>query len=466
MRIENIKMSPFEFRSITDYESAIEVNEHGYAKVTGLVNSEQKDKAMSMLLDEVWGSIIGTDQNGNSLPLFQGVVTNVQVQKKDDTYILTVELKTGTFLMDTKEHIRVYQSGATSYSIVHKNMLANYIEGECLMVEQGIQLEEMVVQYHETDWEFAKRLASRRNTVIFPNEKSKGVKYTFGLKEGAAEKLSSYNSLQIIKNVGQYQYKKQNGIKDAEEIDEIAYMVKSREVFYVGDTVELLGKNYLVEKVSRQWNKKELWNEYTLKSEKGFSQITYYNKKIIGASLKGRVTNISKDKVEIIVPEDENKNNGGRKLFDYATVYSSPDGSGWYCMPEKDDWVQLQFPDEREANAYVSSSVNVEPADSMARSNPDYKSIKNMQGKEILFTPKSLVMTNNKGMTITIDDDEGIKVESDKDIILKAKETIGVISEEQTLQMLAAQQILMQQSNTKLELAETISMSGGQVNMQ
>lgn len=42
--------------------------------------------------------------------------------------------------------------------------------------------------------------------------------------------------------------------------------------------------------------------------------------------------------------------------------------------------------------------------DYLARSNADYKSIKNKDGKEILMTPETLVLTNNKDMTIIIDD--------------------------------------------------------------
>lgn len=135
-------------------------------------------------------------------------------------------------------------------------------------------------------------------------------------------------------------------------------------------------------------------------------------------------------------------------------------------MPEIGDCVQLHFPNEIEKMAYVSSSVNLNASDSSARSVPDNKSIKNRQGKEILFTPEKLVITNNKGMSITIDDNVGIVLSSDKDIIMKAKESIGLVSEEQAVQMVAGTQILLQQNETRLELADNIVMSGGQVNMQ
>lgn len=52
---------------------------------------------------------------------------------------------------------------------------------------------------------------SRRCTVLIPNEKSAGVKYTFGFGKDQEKKLTSYGSFQMIKNVGNCQTKKLNG---------------------------------------------------------------------------------------------------------------------------------------------------------------------------------------------------------------------------------------------------------------
>lgn len=114
----------------------------------------------------------------------------------------------------------------------------------------------------------------------------------------------------------------------------------------------------------------------------------------------------------------------------------------------------------------MNSSVNEQSSNSSARSNPDEKSIKNKQGKEVLFKPDRLVFTNNKGMSIEIVDDEGILIESDKSITIKAKENIGIISMEQGVEMSAPEKIAFQQGNTMLELADDINVQGGRVNMQ
>ena len=196
------------------------------------------------------------------------------------------------------------------------------------------------------------------------------------------------------------------------------------------------------------------------------NSMSYGNKKIIGASMKGNVTAVKKDTVKVVLMEDKTGGWAGQKWFAYSTIYSSPDGTGWYCMPEKGDSVRLYFPNENEAEAYVNSSVNEQSSNSSARSNPDEKSIKNKQGKEVLFQPDRLILTNNNGMSVKIIDDEGIIIESDKSITIRAKENIGIISMEQGVEMSAPEKIAFQQGSTMLELADDINVQGGRVNMQ
>ena len=465
MKINQIKVTPFEFQSVISYESTIEINEHGQAKVTGYASREQAEKAMDCLSGEGWATVSGSDEAGPSHPLFCGIVTGGQAEQENNTYIVTIVLKTGTFLMDLKEHIRVFQRG--SYQVLQDACMESYreayAESKYLMAIPDELTGGLVVQYRETDWEFARRLAGQKNTVLIPNEKSPGVKYIFGVSGDAAGELSSYESYMSFRDMGGYRRRKENGFRGGAGS---GCQVRSREVFFVGDSVGIRGKTNVVTRLRREWSRKELWNQYTLTEAGDIWQETYYNPKIIGASLKGKVSEVSRDKVRITVLEDENNNRTGSRWFAYATVYSSPDGTGWYCMPEEGDYVQLQFPCEDEKDAYVSSSVNEKPTDPEARSNKDHKSIKNKDGKEILMTPETLVLTNNKGMTITIDDAVGITIESDKDITLNAAGGVSLVSEQSALEMQAAGQLRLQQGTTSIELAEQIALTGAQLNMQ
>ena len=78
---------------------------------------------------------------------------------------------------------------------------------------------------------------------------------------------------------------------------------------------------------------------------------------MIGASLDSTVTEVRGDVVRVSLRTDAKS--GAGKWFSFSTVYSSPDGSGWYCMPEPGDEIRLYFPTEQEKHGYVISAVHL-----------------------------------------------------------------------------------------------------------
>ena len=43
---------------------------------------------------------------------------------------------------------------------------------------------ELILQYHETDWEFLKRMASRKHAFLVPETAVTGMKFFFGMPVG------------------------------------------------------------------------------------------------------------------------------------------------------------------------------------------------------------------------------------------------------------------------------------------
>ena len=111
------------------------------------------------------------------------------------------------------------------------------------------------------------------------------------------------------------------------------------------------------------------------------------------------------------------------------------------------------------------NSVHLPSADGSERQNPDFKSIMNRQGKEILLTPKSLVMTNNAGMSIEILDDEGIRILSDKDITISAADSLEITSASSKLELYAKENLLLQQGDTKMTMDGKMRVSGARLNL-
>ena len=132
-------------------------------------------------------------------------------------------------------------------------------------------------------------------------------------------------------------------------------------------------------------------------------------------------------------------------------------------MPEVGDTVRMIFPSDDEYNAYTVSAVHLGEAG--GRSNPDEKSWKNRQEKEILFTPDSLCLKNNRGLLIELSDKEGIKIISDKDITVKSEGDLMIRSNEAGVRVSAASEIVMQQGAAKIQMDDSIYISGGKIYM-
>ncbi len=82
---------------------------------------------------------------------------------------------------------------------------------------------------------------------------------------------------------------------------------------------------------------------------------TYYNPNISGISVKGVVTNIMRNQVQVRLQIDALKSYQNQYFYPYSSVAASPDGGGWYCMPKPGDPVRIFFPVSDESKGYAIS---------------------------------------------------------------------------------------------------------------
>lgn len=449
MRETMIKIRPFDFLDILSYEGIQKVNEHGTVKIAGHIRSQSEDEYVQMLAQDVWVDVIAVEDSGNENVIFSGIVTEALIKEENHVKILSIEIKTGTYLMDHRPHVRTYQNAGVSYDSVLESFLNTYPDsGVIATAGEGKSLGTFICQYQESDWAFARRLASRIETVLVANCTVPGIKFYFGLPQRPEQTELETNEYEVVKT---------NGI--------MGYKLKSREIYKLGDSVVFRGRQMKVAEISSRMIGNELYHTYGLYSEGDIKQEICYNQKVTGASLEASVISVSRDTVQVSVKGDENSGACGACSFPYSTVYSSPDGTGWYCMPEPGDSVRLYFPDREEGNAYVVSSTDVKSSDGAARSNPDYKSIKNKQGKEILLTPGAVMMTNNAGTSIELSDAEGIQIISDLPILIKSEQAIDISSVTSKVEVFAPEAIVMEQGDTHMALADDMMMQGAKVRL-
>ena len=459
MREYNVKLSPFNLTGLKSITGQQSENSHGVYQISGIIPVEKVSEYMTLGLEDIEAELTAVDADLNEKAIFRGVVTDFQIEIENDVPVLNIEVTSGTFLLDRIPHVRTFQDEGITYSSMLSTVTGPHGADFIMSRGDGVTIKEgTVAQYQETDWAFAKRLASHFNTVLIPNNHMGGKKFYFGPPSRPAQhKLSSDNySVRRVKGKLSSDSGESGPAKDI-----VYYIIREREIYYLGDCIVLNGRELYVSSIDSELIGSELYHTYSLKQKDDFCSPKIYNYTVIGASLDGKILSVQKDVVKMTVTGDENAASAGSRWYVYSTVYSSPDGTGWYCMPEPGDAVRLYFPTMDESQAYVISSTH---SPSSARSNPDNKSIKNKQNKEVLLMPDKVVVTNNKGMSVVLDDAQGVTIVSDKDIIIDSKESIQITCGEEVL-VAAADAIKMEQGGTTLSLSEVVGMLGAQVRL-
>ena len=127
--------------------------------------------------------------------------------------------------------------------------------------------------------------------------------------------------------------------------------------------------------------------------------------------------------------------------------------------------MRLYFPSEDADEAYVLNAMHFENGAGGQRTNPENKSIRNKQGKEILLKPDAILITNNRGMSLKLSDDDGISIISDKKIMFESKEAIDITSVSANIDLVSPQKISLKQGNTSMVLSDSMIMQGTKIRL-
>jgi hypothetical protein len=229
--------------------------------------------------------------------------------------------------------------------------------------------------------------------------------------------------------------------------------------------VNFKGRSLYVYKSEMELINGVISNKYALRDDKGIKLRKIYNNKIVGISLSGHILDTQNDVVKINLDIDVSQDSGTERWFPYSTVYSSPDGTGWYCMPEVGDVIRLYFPDNEEKNAYAISSTNLESSNSEKRSDPSVKSLGTKYGKEVVMKPGAVEVIGNESLLMRLTDDGGIEIKSNKKIILDAQQDIEITGGGKvTIQGSAG--VALTQGGANINIQDDVTMSGGKVKIE
>ncbi|MCI9254070.1 MAG: hypothetical protein HFI58_04420 [Lachnospiraceae bacterium] len=465
MKVEKIVVSYFNFISIEKLEINQAVGEHAAALLRGSIQDEDVEKYRILLMEKIWVKIEAEDEGGEKRILMTGIIAGFSLERLQHIYVLELVLKSGTFLMDGRQHFRSFQDGNLTFLDVMKMVNSGYACETGIIAENSLNAGiDFLLQYSETDWEFIKRIASRFGIAVTPSVVQEGIFYYVGMPHYISHMVDGYTDSCSGKYIDHFMKCGANGMGSLQEQDYVEYCVSTRKIFGLWDYLTAGEQRGHICRIHSEYSQGEMVHSYWLRSDQGLRVLQSFNESQQGCSFQAVVNAVMQDKVQIVLCGDENKKQRINRWFPYSTGYSSPDGAGWYCMPEIGDRVRLQIPDHREESGYVISSVHMETDG--GRKIPDHKSFKTRFGKELLFTPDSLELTNNQGMCIKIVDGEGIQIMSDKDISIIAGGSMTISSEEDSLIIAGTESVDVRQGGAGLHIDENIVFSGGKFRIQ
>ncbi|WP_341457451.1 phage baseplate assembly protein V [Clostridium butyricum] len=283
-------------------------------------------------------------------------------------------------------------------------------------------------------------------------------------KDGISYSLDEFN-YSIKKSIHEYKEKYENGIETLNDMNLISYEITTNKMLNLCEAVNFNGKNLYVYKSIIEICDSEFINKYVLRDEKGMKIQKKYNDKLIGLSLKGNILDTKNDVVKIKLDIDSSQNKDTAKWFPYSTVYSSEDGTGWYCMPEVGDAIRLYFPDNEEKNAYAISSVNLKSSNSQKRSDPSVKNIGTKYGKQLVMKPGAVEIIGGNNLLMRMTDDGGIEIKSDKKIILDAQDDIEIKGKAK-VSIKGDEGVDLTQNSANLAIKDDVKMTGGKVKIE
>lgn len=462
--LQTIKVEGIEDVQILQLEINHAANEYASARLVVVVDAKKAKTFMEQANTTDKIKISGNDDE-KKIILFLGYIVSINFQPQVGYNQMTIDLRDSSYLLDLKRQNFSFQELNSKYEDVLKPQISES-KGKVQFKVTDKAIEKMILQLNETSWEFTKRMASQFNASIFTDVTADTPLITIGLPDPKETVEINTGDFSREFDAAQYDFVNSNpkllaeGTKIVAEDFFSVTLSGSFQYLNLGDVVKRDKKEYRVKQMNVQFRRDFFRTTYKLVGKTGFFVPKIDPPDIHGRIFRAQVKKVEKDKVQAhLIDIDKTYDDKSTTWFPFATPYSSADGSGWYVMPEVDDYVRIIFPSEDTGDAFAISSINSAPL-----KEPHNKSLKAPGGRELLLTDDGVeIIAEHQKTFILLDKNKGINIVSAKDIVVQAD---GNISFEAggKIQMVAQKEIDAQsgQSHVKL-LNNQIDMGGNNI---
>lgn len=403
--------------------------EHAVLKLEGYVDENQGEDILYGLKEYAPLSVTVTD-NGSITPLFSGVITSAKVTGMGQLNGIEVEAQSRSLLMDIKKKSRSFQDVSMTYGQLVTAVMKDYPGSDVMLSFADAPIGQVAVQYRETDWEFLKRMLSMLYAGLSCDPVSDQIRLYAGIPEGLLGEWH-YQKKELKKEMGTYDYWRQEGAAAA-DIDFLVYTIETEWLARLFDQQTVENQTLLVRSSRCRLDQGLLHCTCEMQRRQGLLTPRQYPMHMIGVALEGEIIDVQGEQVKIHLAIDED---GGNDVywFPFSTLSASPDGSGWYYMPEKGDQVRVNFPSKDTRDVIAISAVSTYDGkgggpDKMGSTST--KSLRNPHGQELNMGEDGVTLKCSGGSAcLKIGNDGSISLEAQNAININAENDITITAE-------------------------------------
>ena len=408
---------------------------HARLSLEAVLDGEQAENELQNLSNTL---TLMYQMEGEARPLFYGVIDKLWIHKQGEGISLYLEAWDATYQMDTKRRKRVFPNPQMTPGELMEEVMSAYPDADYKLNVPEIPVGQWMIQYEETDWEFLKRFFARYQEPLYPNPEFESIRVLVG--ESPEPEHLEWDSLPytLLQDYEEWNRRKEKGSGKLFEKETIQYEIQTYEIASLGNEIQYKGSPWYIGGVERHLEKGILVNSYRLKQEEGLKVSSYFNPRLTGRSIDGKIRAAKRDRVQVEMELDHGRKEEESYWFPYSTVASSSDGSGWYCMPEIGERVRVYFPVEDEKEAYVVTNGKAHKPEEGNQEdpmgNPNVRRIETAQGNQVKFTEEGVVIeAGNKQGSILLKKSGEVLLDAVQGISISAGKAVNIVAENEVI---------------------------------
>ena len=421
---------------LTGFEADIRPNTHAKATVRGIAKdiTDLVRWQSSEAEQEVTVSL------GEGELLFCGLVESAAwEQEAEEVYRVEIQLVSGSAVLDREKESGSFQDTGLSYAEIVRKAISS-TQGACCICTAGSEEKPMrpVIQYAETDWEFAKRLAGMTGAAVYPEVCRHGAYMWFGIPDCGGEPVEP-DTREYAHGISNAFYELGGMVSGYGRRSFEYYRMECGENYGIGADVRYAGTVWKVLEKQVILERGEFLFTYLLGKGCLATAKKTHNPLFAGRSIHGTVIGRGGDSVKLHL--DTDKEQEVSSAYPYKWV---PDtGSVMYCMPEEGTTVSLYFPDEDERNAIAVNCIRYNGAACSEMEDTSKRALTTTGGKRFYLETEDMGLDiKESGHKISIGDEDGITMESGMAMDISAAQGIGINAKTITMETIGSLNLL------------------------